>query len=180
MSNIGKLVAGAVCISFGIVLPITFHMVGAAGSIFLPMHIPVMIAGLFLGPRMGLIVGAFTPVLSSLLTGMPPAVPILPVMVAELATYGCFGGYLYRQHRLPLWAALIAAMVAGRGAAVLAAFCMVSMLNVTLSPFVYITGAVIKGLPGILLQIAIVPVLVNRLENAFYRTSPEISMKRMG
>ena len=166
----GKLAASAVCIAFGIVFPIVFHMTGIGGSIFLPMHIPVMIAGLFLGMRWGLVVGGFTPVLSSLLTGMPPVLPILPIMAAELAAYGCLGGFLYRDRHFSIWLALLGAMVAGRVAAVLVAFFMVSMFNLNLHPLVYITGAVVDGLPGIALQIVLVPMIVNRLEKAFYRS----------
>lgn len=167
MSHTGKLVASGVCTAFGVILPFLFHIFGAAGSVFLPMHIPVMIAGLLLGTRWGLLVGGMTPVLSNLLTGMPPAIPVLPVMAAELAVYGWMGGYLHQERRLPLWPALIGAMVAGRAAAMLAAFCIVSLLHVTLSPFVYITGAIVQGLPGIALQLAVVPVFVDKLERAF-------------
>lgn len=171
MSNTRKLVVSSVFIAFGVVLPMAFHMVGAGGSILLPMHVPVMIAGLFLGARRGLIIGVLTPVLSSSLTGMPPAMPVLPVMMTELAVYGFIGGYLYQGQRLPLWAALIGAMIVGRVAAMLAAFCMVSVFDVNLSPLVYVTGAVIKGLPGIMLQMAIIPIIVKRLNQVFYQVS---------
>lgn len=174
MKQSGRVVASAVCIAFGVVLPIAFHMTGIAGSILLPMHVPVMIAGLFLGIRSGLLVGGFTPIISCLITGMPPILPILPIMVAELATYGFIGGYLYRERHLPIWAALLGAMVTGRIAAVLGAFVMVNMVNINLSPFFYITGAVVKGLPGIVLQFIIIPMIVGRLEKAFYRTSMKV------
>lgn len=43
----------------------------------LPMHIPVLICGLFCGAPYGLACGMITPFLSSMTTGMPPAM-ILP------------------------------------------------------------------------------------------------------
>ncbi|RKY70366.1 MAG: ECF transporter S component, partial [Candidatus Latescibacterota bacterium] len=49
-----------------------FHQFGIAGKVFLPMHFPVIVAGLLFGPFSGLLVGLFSPVLSFLLTGMPP------------------------------------------------------------------------------------------------------------
>lgn len=88
-------VACAVCIAFGVVLPIVFQMAGAAGSIFLPMHIPVMIAGLFIGAEAGFIVEIISPILSSLMTGMPALMPVLPLMVVELGLYGAVGSYLH-------------------------------------------------------------------------------------
>lgn len=171
MNQSGRVAASAVCVAFGVALPMVFHIVGMAGSILLPMHIPVMIAGLFLGTRPGLLVGGFTPVISCLLTGMPPMMPLLPIMMAELAAYGCVGGYLYRERHLPIRAALLGAVAAGRIVAASGAFMMASMLNIDLSPFFYVTGAVIKGLPGIVLQFILVPMIVNRLEKVFYRTS---------
>ncbi|MCE5284608.1 MAG: ECF transporter S component [Pelosinus sp.] len=170
MKQSGKLVASAVSIAFGVVLPMVFHMTGIGGSIFLPMHIPVMIAGLFLGMRWGLIVGGCTPILSCLLTGMPPVIPILPIMAVELAVYGYIGGFLYRNRQWSIWLALLGSMVAGRAAAACGVFFMVQMVNVNLHPLTYITGAVMQGLPGIALQIILIPMVVSRLEKAFCST----------
>jgi len=41
--NVKYLTATALCIALGIVLPILFQAVPNAGSVFLPMHIPVLI-----------------------------------------------------------------------------------------------------------------------------------------
>ena len=62
-------------IALGLILPMLFHLAGGMGVVFLPMHLPVLLAGFFLGPRFGLLVGIITPLLSSLLTGMPPLLP---------------------------------------------------------------------------------------------------------
>ncbi|HBN82057.1 MAG TPA: ECF transporter S component, partial [Ruminococcaceae bacterium] len=79
-----KLTAAGMCIALGIVLPIAFHAIPNAGSILLPMHIPVLLCGLLCGWPYGLACGVLSPLLSSLLTGMPPAA-YLPSMVCELA-----------------------------------------------------------------------------------------------
>lgn len=164
------MVTSGVFIAFGVVLPIAFHMVGAMGSIFLPMHVPVLIAGLYLGGAAGFLVGLLTPILSSLMTGMPPAMPIMPVMAVELAVYGAAGGYLYQIRRAPLLISLLGAMAAGRIAAVLAVYVLVAALHIKLKPGTYLTGAVITGLPGIIIQLIIVPLLVNRLQNVFTKS----------
>ena len=48
-STTKKLVSCALCIAIGVLLPMAFHVIPNAGSIFLPMHIPVLICGLFCG-----------------------------------------------------------------------------------------------------------------------------------
>ena len=44
-NQVKKLVMAAMCVALGIVLPMAFHTIQNAGSIFLPMHIPVLICG---------------------------------------------------------------------------------------------------------------------------------------
>ena len=90
-NQVKKLVMAAMCVALGIILPMAFHTIQNAGSIFLPMHIPVLICGLLCGWQYGLICGFLTPVLSRLFTGMPPAA-ILPAMACELAVYGVLTG----------------------------------------------------------------------------------------
>lgn len=90
-NQVKKLVMAAMCVALGIILPMAFHTIQNAGSIFLPMHIPVLICGLLCGWQYGLICGFLTPVLSSFFTGMPPAA-ILPAMACELAVYGVLTG----------------------------------------------------------------------------------------
>lgn len=79
-----NLVMTGLCIAIGIVLPMAFHSVPNAGSVILPMHIPVLLCGLICGPIYGLASGILTPALSSLLTQMPP-MAYLPSMLCELA-----------------------------------------------------------------------------------------------
>ena len=86
-----KLVSCALCIALGVLLPIAFHVIPNAGSVFLPMHIPVLICGLFCGAPYGLACGIITPFISSVMTGMPPAM-MLPKMIIELGVYGLVAG----------------------------------------------------------------------------------------
>ncbi len=51
-STTKKLVSGALCIAIGVLLPMAFHVIPNGGSVFLPMHIPVLICGLFCGASM--------------------------------------------------------------------------------------------------------------------------------
>ena len=47
-------------VAAGIILPMMFHAVGM-GKVFLPMHIPVLLAGFMVGPIIGGLVGFLTP-----------------------------------------------------------------------------------------------------------------------
>ena len=153
---------GAVLVAVGVLLPMIFHAAGASGSIFLPMHIPVLIAGLLLGPAVGTLVGLLTPVCSTLLTGMPPLFPSLPIMLPELAVYGGFAGILRR--RFGLIPALIGAMLLGRLAAGVMVWLLAQFVALPWTPVVYLAAMVTKGIPGMIIQLLFVPLLVKRLE----------------
>ena len=90
-----KMILASFFIAAGLILPIIFHSVNLSGSIFSPMHLPVMIGGFILGPSYGAIIGFFTPILSSILTGMPPFMPVMPMMALELLGYGFMTGLLF-------------------------------------------------------------------------------------
>lgn len=144
-----------------------FHALGMGGTVFLPMHIPVLLAGLALGPALGSAVGLLTPLLSFVLTGMPPvSPPILPLMMLELAVYGFVAGLLMSRVGRSAWAvwiSLLAAMVVGRVALGLAVAGAVALAGFQADPVVYVLGSVATGLPGILLQLLLVPMLYRLL-----------------
>ncbi|MEG0831770.1 MAG: ECF transporter S component, partial [Acidaminococcaceae bacterium] len=142
-----KMVWSAVCVALGLVFPLVFHLFGGAGAIFLPMHLPVLLAGFILGERSGALVGIVTPLLSSFWTGMPPLLPVLPVMVVELGVYGYVAGYCYQRRQLPLVVSLLVTMLAGRLAAVLGVMLVAHLLALPLAPFVYLAGMLVTGLP---------------------------------
>ena len=95
MSNVKKSIITAVCIALCYVIPLMFHGIQNAGSIFCPMHIPVFICGLICGWQYGLLCGIAGPALSSALSSMPP-VAILPSMMVELAAYGTAAGLMMK------------------------------------------------------------------------------------
>ena len=86
-SSIKRMTLSALCVALCVVLPMAFHMIPNAGSVMLPMHIPVLLCGLVCGWQYGLLCGCVGPLVSSLLTGMPPAA-ILPGMMVECGMYG--------------------------------------------------------------------------------------------
>ncbi len=146
----------------GILLPLIFHTFGIAGKIFLPMHFPVIVAGMMLGPLGGLIVGGLSPILSSLLTGMPPF-PTVLLMVPELITYGVASGILYKKLRINVFAALIISLILGRIAFGISAWALAGVLGLHIGPVKLVTAGVITGLPGIAGQIVLIPLIIKRI-----------------
>lgn len=163
--NIKKMVLSSVFIAIGLVLPGVFHLLGQAGTVFLPMHLPVLLAGFLLGGHYGFVVGSLTPILSSFLTGMPPLFPVLPFMIIELAMYGWLAGTFNHNCKWSFWPTLAISLVGGRLVAAVAAWLAIQFLGFKMDPWVYVTGAVAVGLPGIILQIVVLPFLVRQLKH---------------
>lgn len=159
-----KLVYTAVFLALGILFPMLFHLLGLPGQVLLPMHIPIFLGALTLGPISGFIVGILTPILSSLLTGMPPMIPMVPIMVFELAAYGFFAGFLYEKYPKNVFIPLIAAMIIGRIVAGIAAWSVFNIFNMDeINILTYISSSFVKGLPGIIMSLVLVPLLYKQM-----------------
>lgn len=155
----------ALFLALAVVLPLGFHALGIGGRVFLPMHFPVLLAGFIAGPIAGLVVGLLAPTLSFFLTGMPPTYAV-PLMSLELPLYGLVAGFAYRRFRLNIYIALILAMLVGRlmfalGLLVLGRF---MELPYTAAQFFSAGGAIVTGLPGVVAQLIIIPLLVLALK----------------
>ncbi len=164
---IKNLVNTAVCAALCVVLPMAFHAVQNAGQIFLPMHIPVLLCGLICGWPYGLVCGCLGPFLSSLLTGMPPAA-MLPGMMVECAAYGCVTGAMMKLVRTKcqlcdLYISMITAMAVGR---VLAGLAKSLVFSPGTTPFAWVTTSLVAGIPGIVIQLALIPLVVMTLTKA--------------
>ena len=157
-----KLVLSGFFIACGLVLPMAFHMFNMGGSVFLPMHIPVLIAGYFLGPMYGAAVGVVTPIISGLLTGMPPLIPVMPIMAFELCGYGLFTGLIFDKTK-KIYLSLISAMVAGRLLAIVGAFIVSLTLAPQVNPIAYVVGGLSTAIPGMIIQLIFIPILIKLL-----------------
>lgn len=154
-----KIAYGGLLIALGILLPQAFHIFGQeAGMIFLPIQIPVFMAGLLLGPIYGGIVGAAVPILSCVLTAMPP-VPKVYFMLFEMVAYGVVSGLLKKKCNVIV--SILGAIIAGRlmyGAALAAG---VSILGIH-APFANsaaFISTLVTGIPGNLIQLTLLPAL---------------------
>lgn len=166
--NTKQLVLAALCVALGVVLPVAFHSIPNAGSVLLPMHIPVLLCGLVCGPVYGLLSGILTPLLSSMIAGMPP-IAYLPGMLCELAAYGLAAGVLRRFVRtgkrpLDLYIQLVSAMLIGRLVYGVMNALIFSAGNYSFA--VFVSGAFVTALPGIVIQLVLLPAVVLLLEKA--------------
>ena len=167
LSPVKKMVFTAACIALCLVLPMAFHTVPNAGVVFLPMHIPVLLCGLICGWPYGGVCGLFGPLLSSLITSMPPAA-MLPSMMVECCCYGFVSGLLMKYVRTKhtvadLYISLVSAMVAGR---VVAGFAKAWIFTPGVAPFAWVTTSLVSGIPGIVIQLVLMPMVVLALTKA--------------
>lgn len=166
MTIIKRMVTTAICAAMCVVLPIAFHAVPNAGTVLLPMHIPVLLCGLICGWPYGLVCGLLGPFLSSF-TGMPP-MSVLPSMMVECGIYGLVTGLGMRFVRTgkttaDLYISMIAAMILGR---TVAGFAKALIFTPGVAPFAWVTTSLVMGIPGIVIQLVIMPVLVLTLTRA--------------
>ena len=151
----------ALYLALAVLLPIGFHAMGIAGRIFLPMHIPVLLAGFLVGPFCGLVVGLLAPGLSFILTGMPPSYAV-PLMTLELPMYGFIAGIFYNRLKMNVYISLIIAMIIGRLMFGLGLFLLGMFIDLPYDVIAFFSaaGPIITGLPGIGIQVIIIPLIV--------------------
>jgi hypothetical protein len=136
-------------------LPAAAHLAGFSGRVLLPMHWPVVFAGLCYGWRSGALIGLGAPSLAFLLSGMPPAF-VLPAMTLELAAYGFIAGYLREGLHRGWFVSAFASIVGGR-----LVFLAVAIATgaVTTTFAHYLSVALLPGLPAALGQAILLPLL---------------------
>lgn len=169
-----ELVLSGLLLAAGLILPMIFHMFSMTGPVFLPMHIPVLIGGLLLPPALAFPLGVITPLLSSLLTGMPVAFPMAPIMAFELGLYGLSASIATRKIKLSTIPSLIIAMIDGRIGAGLAVALLVKLFGVKMNPIMFVKGAIVTGLPGILIQLVFIPALIYAIKSFTKRHWEEV------
>jgi len=162
MTTVKRSIIAAVCIALCVVLPQAFHAIPNAGSVYLPMHIPVFLCGMISGWPYGILCGLAGPLLSSLITGMP-MMAYLPGMMVELFCYGAVSGLVFRLVRsknlyADLYAALISAMLVGRIVAGLVKGLILAPGTLTVAGWA--ASYFVTGLPGIVIQLIVIPGLL--------------------
>lgn len=162
-----RMILAAMFLALALMLPFLTGQIKQIGNALCPMHIPVILCGFFCGPWYALAVGLIAPLLRFLLFQMPTLIPSGIGMCFELATYGCISALLYRalpKKKIFIYISLIVAMIAGRivwGVVRVIMFCLGS------SDFgwkAFMSGALLNSIPGIIVQIVLIPILVMTLK----------------
>ena len=167
--RVRKMTYSALFLALGLVLPFLTGQIPQIGVALSPMHIPVLLCGFMCGWPWGLAVGCICPLLRSVLFGMPVMFPGAVSMAFELATYGAVAGLLHA--KLPkktamIYVTLIIAMICGRVVWGIARLILAGVAGTSFTFAAFIGGAITSAVPGIILHIALIPVLVIALERA--------------
>jgi uncharacterized membrane protein len=161
-----EIVLSGLFIALGLLVPMAFHAIGGTGPVFLPMHLPVLIGGFILSPLFALMVGVLTPLISSVLTGMPVLMPMAFIMMVELGIYG-LAVSLFKEKGINNVITLISAMIIGRISAGIMVAILVGLIGIRFAPPVtFLIGAVTTGIPGILIQLIFIPILLSAVKKA--------------
>ena len=161
------MVLSAMFLAIAFILPFLTGQIQQIGSMLCPMHLPVILCGFLCGAPWGFLVGFLAPVLRSMVLGMPPMFPQAICMAFELATYGLVAGYLYKilpKKKYNIYSALIVAMILGRIVWGMAMYLCVGISGGQFGMEAFLAGALTNAIPGIIIQIILIPVLVMAYE----------------
>ncbi|HHT72282.1 MAG TPA: ECF transporter S component [Firmicutes bacterium] len=169
--EIRRMVLAAFFIALGMILPYFTGQIPTIGRMLLPMHIPVLLCGFIVGGPYGLAVGLILPLFRSYLLGMPPLFPTAVAMTFELGAYGFLTGYLYRhlpKNSFTIYLSLVLAMLGGRAVWGLASLSLYGLSGQAFSWQLFMSGAFINAVPGIILQLIAIPAIVIALKKNGY------------
>jgi hypothetical protein len=155
--DIHNLLIAVIFTVLGITIPMLFHLLGL-GSIFLPMYIPLAIGSYLMNRTNAAMTGFFTPLISAALTGMPPFYPpVAFIMMLQLTVFCLLISLLKGRFRNPLLA-FAPAIIADR--LILAGLNFLILPLFALKPMLLTGYDLLKGLPGIILMLILIPLIV--------------------
>ena len=139
LTVLNKSILTALCVALCVVLPMTLHAIPKGGVLFSPMHLPVLLCG------------------------------YMPVMMIELGLYGLISGLVMQFLRsgklvIDLYAALVIAMLGGR--VITGILRALIFAGGSYSWSAWAAGYFVSCLPGIILQLILLPTIYVALERA--------------
>jgi len=154
-----SMVISAALGALALVLPLVFHMIGL-GSRFLPMLLPLLLNGYLSAWPWAAATGILIPWVSAFSTGMPPIYPpVAAVMCLEGATLASVAAW---SRRLPLPVSLPLAILAGRAVAFAGSWALARLFH--LPPAFASAALLVQGIPGVVLQLVVVPLVLRSLK----------------
>ncbi|MBR2000923.1 MAG: ECF transporter S component [Firmicutes bacterium] len=167
--HVVKMTLSALFLAMAYVLPFLTGQIPEIGAMLCPLHIPALLCGFICGWPWGMAVGFVAPLFRSMILGMPPMFPGAVCMAFEMAAYGAVVGFLYRklpQKKSSIYVSLVVAMVLGRIVWGLAMMVCMGISGGTFTFGAFIAGAITNAIPGILVQLILIPILVMALKRA--------------
>ncbi|MBE7091970.1 MAG: ECF transporter S component [Clostridiales bacterium] len=166
--NLTKMILAALFLALAYVMPFLTGQIAEIGSMLCPLHIPVLICGFICGWQWGLTVGFIAPLFRSFTLGMPPIFPASVAMAFELAAYGLVAGLMHKilpQKKPYIYVSLITAMIIGRIVWGVAMCICMGIKDIPFTFMAFISGAFINAIPGIIVQILLIPIVVMLAQN---------------
>ncbi len=181
--QVRKMTCSALFLAVALVLPFVTGQIPEIGSRLCPMHIPALLCGLTCGWSWGLAVGFIAPPLRSALFHMPAMFPEAVAMAFELAVYGAMSGLLFhlfhkkeKEHTEQnpkkasglglIYTVLVISMIAGRIVWGIVRLVLAGLSGSSFTWALFLAGAFTKAIPGIILQLVLIPVLVSAIDQA--------------
>lgn len=167
--NLKKISCAGVCLAVTQLLPLITANIPAIGQMLCPMHIPVLICGFIAGWQYGLLIGFIAPLLRFFLFGMPVIMPNGISMSFELATYGLISGILallFSRKIGYIYVNLVISMLAGRIVWGVVRYLIGILIGPNFTVEMFLLGAFVNAIPGIILHLIIIPPLVIALRKA--------------
>ncbi len=161
-TNIFKLILTAMFLCLAMILPFLTGQIPQIGNMLCPMHLPILLCGFLCGPLYGFAIGFIAPILRFFIFGMPQLFPTGISMCFELAAYGFVSGILYKYKNV--YISLIGAMIIGRIVWGTVRIIIYSLGKSEFGWAIFVSSAFTTAIPGIILQILLIPVLVNIIE----------------
>ncbi len=162
-SNIQRLAASAVSLALCFVLPFVTGQVPEIGNMLCPMHIPVLLCGSLCGWQFGAVTGFVAPLFRSFIFASPPLFPQAISMSFELLTYGLLSGLMSKilpDKNIYVYLNLVISMLSGRAVWGLVRFIIQGLGYTEFSLNLFLAGAFTNAVPGIIIQIIVVPLIV--------------------
>lgn len=166
--NILKLVLSAMFLAIALLLPFLTGQIPQVGKMLLPMHIPVILCGFICGWEHGTVVGYTAPLFRGLIFSNPIFFPTGIIMAFELAAYGAFAGLIYNKIKCPkiprIYLSLLSSMVLGRLVKCVVQFVVLGFTDEGFVFSAFIAGAFVNAVPGIIVQLVLIPIVMFTLE----------------
>lgn len=171
MNSTKKLVTSSLLLAIALVLPFITGQIPEIGNMLLPMHLPVLLAGFVVGGPFAMVIGFIAPLLRSIIWGMPVLFPKAVSMAFELAAYGFVAGIIYSHSKKTsksVLFSLIVSMLAGRAVWGIVSSVFYGMTGKNFGFTIFITEAFVNAIPGIIIQLIVIPLVVAALKKSKY------------